>query len=132
MKNYEYQLGGSLPFDAPSYVKRQADRDLYQALKEGHFCYVLNCRQMGKSSLGLRTCQQLRKEGIKSEIIIITLLVDSTTSEEWYGGMIGSLIDAFMPLESFDLLSWWQNHSLLPPAMRLSEFVEKILLKYVT
>ena len=30
---YEYQVGGSLPVNAPSYVKRQADEDLYQAIK---------------------------------------------------------------------------------------------------
>ena len=48
---YDYQVGGSLAMDAPTYVVRSADRYLYKVLKQGEFCYILNPRQMGKSSL---------------------------------------------------------------------------------
>jgi hypothetical protein len=37
-----YHVGGSLPPNAPSYVKRKADDDLYNRLKAGEYCYVLN------------------------------------------------------------------------------------------
>jgi hypothetical protein len=46
-----YQTGGNLPLNAPSYVERQADTDLYEGLSRGEFCYMLTARQMGKSSL---------------------------------------------------------------------------------
>jgi len=51
---FNYQVGGSLPADAPSYVERQCDRQYYDLLMAGKYCYVFNCRQMGKSSLRVR------------------------------------------------------------------------------
>src|SRR3712207_7660396 len=49
---------------APSYVERHADTDLFEGLSRGEFCYVLTSRQMGKSSLMVRTAARLRAVGI--------------------------------------------------------------------
>ena len=59
-----YVIGGTLRRDAPSYVERRADRDLYEGLSAGKFCYVLTARQMGKSSLMVRTAARLREDGL--------------------------------------------------------------------
>ena len=50
-----FVAGGTLPLESGSYVERAADSAILKSLVEGRFCYVLNSRQMGKSSLCVRT-----------------------------------------------------------------------------
>src|SRR5437879_2571831 len=54
-----YFTGGTLSADAGSYVVRRSDTEIVANLLRGEFCYVLNSRQMGKSSLMVRTVRQL-------------------------------------------------------------------------
>ena len=89
--NFSYQVGASLPVDAPSYVKRQADEEFYQKLRAGDFCYVFNSRQMGKSSLRVQTMERLEKEGTVCVAIDLTRS-GKVTQEQWYGGIVHKLV----------------------------------------
>ncbi|MEH2452369.1 hypothetical protein [Nostoc sp.] len=65
----EYRFSGSLPENASTYVTREADKELYESLTAGKFCYVLNSRQSGKSSIRVRIMRRLRDAGVECAAI---------------------------------------------------------------
>ncbi|MEM1392395.1 MAG: AAA-like domain-containing protein, partial [Cyanobacteria bacterium P01_H01_bin.150] len=131
--SYQYQVGGSLPTNAPTYVNREADNQLYQALRQGEFCYVLNSRQMGKSSLRVQTMQRLQTDDFACVAIDITNIGTADTSaEQWYAGIIDSIISSLGLYNNFDLNDWWEEQGLLSPVNKLSKFFESVLLTSIS
>lgn len=86
-----FTVGGTLPPDAPSYVMRQADEDLFTHLSAGDFCYLLTSRQMGKSSLMVRTTARLKAAGARVAILDLTKIGQNVTADQWYNGLLGRL-----------------------------------------
>ena len=128
-KMTEYQVGGSLPIETQLYVVRSADHQLYQALKQGEFCYVLDARQMGKSSLMVKMMSRLRQSGYCCTAIDMTRIGGkSITPEQWYKGLVVELCQGFNLYGKINLKSWWNEHRDLSLIQRFSLFIEEILL----
>lgn len=133
MTNYQYRVGGSIPADDPTYVERQADRDLYEGLKNNGLCYVLNSRQMGKSSLRVRTMRRLQAEGYVCAAIDLTSISTSDiTADQWYAGVIDSIVNSLNLYNTFNLMEWWTQHSQFDHVTRFSKFIQEVLLKQIT
>ncbi|PZD71246.1 hypothetical protein C1752_07255 [Acaryochloris thomasi RCC1774] len=124
-----YQIGGSLTANAPSYIARQADEDLYEALRQNSFCYVLNARQMGKSSLLVNTRHRLQQQGYRCAVIDMTNLGSENISPlQWYKGIIKDLCRSFKLRKVFDFQSWWQEEADISLLQRFSRFIGDVLL----
>ncbi len=124
-----YVTGGTMRLDAPSYIKRQADDELYHALQQGEYCSILDSSQMGKSSLVIRVMERLKQEGIK--VIYFSLQDFGTTAvtlDNWYGSLL-TKIDKELELPT-TASSFWDNQRQqnLTPTYCWGEVVRQIIL----
>ncbi|WP_292706442.1 MULTISPECIES: AAA-like domain-containing protein [unclassified Nostoc] len=123
----QYIFSGSLPENASTYVKREADAQLYEGLKKGEFCYVLNSRQSGKSSLRVRTMQRLRDDGVQCAAVDLSAGgIQNVPPEQWYADLIDTLIDSFGL--NLDFGDWWEANQLNSLVTRFRKFLEEVLL----
>ncbi len=123
-----YVVGGTMRHDAPSYVERNADNVLFDALMRGEFCFVLTARQMGKSSLMTRTAARLRNAGIGVAVLDLTAIGQNLSPEQWYAGLlvqIGQRLD----LED-ELIRFWTSQPLLGPMQRWIKAIQTIVLSH--
>ncbi|MEL7226133.1 MAG: AAA-like domain-containing protein, partial [Cyanobacteria bacterium J06576_12] len=126
-----YQVGGSLTTDAPSYIERQADTAFTSALQRGEFCYVLNSRQVGKSSLMVRAHQKFCQLGYRCAVLDMTNIgSENITPLQWYKGIVKDLWRSLKLNRhaDFTFKNWWKDEEDISLLQRLSQFIKDVLL----
>lgn len=125
--NLRYQPGGTLTRDA-FYVPRQADKELLAALRMLELCYILAPRQIGKSSLRVRTQTQLEAEGVRCATLDLTNFGTAATEEDWYASLVGELADQ-LKLDGERL--FWTSTSNLAPVHRFERYIRQEILSRI-
>lgn len=122
-----FTAGGTLKLDAPSYVKRPADELLLQQVLANQLCYVLTTRQMGKSSLMIRTAEQLQQAGISPAIVDLSEMgTQGITSAQWYLGILTTLASQLHL--ALDVQAWWTAQGKSGVVQRFSDFMRQVVL----
>ena len=131
---FEYQVGGSLAVNNPTYIERQADRELYNALIQGELCYILTSRQMGKSSLRLQTRHRIESiaKAYCASIDMSRIGSENVTPNQWYQGIAFDLLRSLKLYNKVDLSTWWNAQGNLSPVQKLGLFFEEVVLEQIS
>lgn len=121
-----FVAGGTLGLDAASYVTRPADDRLFELALAGMYCSVLTPRQMGKSSLMMRTARRLQEHKIRTAIVDVTDIETMINAEDWYLSFL-YLLKRKLKL-SIDLEDWWQEQVAPSVVTRFIYFMRDVVL----
>lgn len=122
-----FVVSGTMRHSSRSYVERPADDELFRRAKEREYCYVLTARQMGKSSLMVKTAKRLKAEGIGAAIIDLTQLGQNIAIDAWYIGILNRICGQ-LQLRHLNTEQWWQNHTHLSAVQRFTDFLYQEIL----
>jgi formylglycine-generating enzyme required for sulfatase activity len=123
-----YTVGGTV--HEGIYIPRKADEELLALCRVSEFAFILSSRQVGKSSLMVRTARQLESEGVRSVIVDLSSIGVNISADEWYLGILNEIANT-LELRA-DIFGWWAERAALSPATRMTNFFRDVLLKEVS
>lgn len=123
--------GGTMELDTASYVKRPADDNLLHQVLAGQFCYVLTPRQMGKSSLMVRTIQRLEGTGVKTVKIDLQEIGQEGINN--LDQLCQNLLDIIAEGLTLSVTpeTWWQTRPSLSPVRRFITYLRDVVLSEI-
>lgn len=124
-----YVAGGTVQAGQGVYIQRSADTKLLRLCREGAFAYVLTSRQMGKSSLMVRTAESLLEEDVRPVIVDLTELGAGATAEQWYRGILEKLADQLELPGS--VARWWHENADEGLIQRFNGYLTNVVLRQI-
>ena len=119
-----------MPLDSASYIERSSDRALFEGLRAGKYCYVLNSRQMGKSSLSVRVLAKLEKAEVRTALVDLTRIGGkNVTAAQWYAGLCDA-IGVSLGLQD-EMLDYFRKNTLLSPMQRFFGAIENVVMAVI-
>lgn len=123
-----YTTEGTVPPEK-LYATRRADAELLSLCTKGDYAYILTSRQMGKSSLIVRTTRKLRELGISAAHVDLQGITEENLSaERFYLGLIDALEDELGIHTGY--MTWWQNNEQIGLVQRLVKYFQLVLLPH--
>ena len=122
-----FVAGGTVQAGGGIYLPRRADDELLEHCLAGDFTYILTSRQMGKSSLMIRTAERLVGCGVQPVVIDLTEFGAKTTAEQWYKGfLLGVQIDAGLRTPAAE---WWAQQVDHSYSHKFTRYFREVVLK---
>ncbi|MEN0062335.1 MAG: AAA-like domain-containing protein [Myxococcota bacterium] len=119
-----FQVGGTLRPGA-LYVQRPADEELPRRLAAGVPCVLLGPRQLGKSSLCMRTAAKLRNRDHQVAVVDCTSIGTSgADADSWLFALAEEISDA---IDGLDPAEAWRTHDRVPPVRRFLSWLRATL-----
>jgi hypothetical protein len=123
---FVFVAGGTVQAGGGVYLERAADRDVLEHCRAGDFTYILTSRQMGKSSLMIRTAERLTGEKLLPVIVDLTELGTQTTPEQWYKGFLFAVQEQLGL--GVDASRWWNDQPDHSFALRFTRYLREVAL----
>ncbi len=124
-----FKPGGTLDPSSESYLVRQADEDLFDALRRREYVFLLDARQKGKSSLVARAIVRLKETGVRTVRIDLQRIGANVTPDQWYAGLLSAFGNELGLTK--ELFEFWAANQAIGPLARWIEALEAVVLRKV-
>ena len=118
--------GGTVQAGGGVYLPRRADDELLEHCRHGDFTYILTSRQVGKSSIMIRTAERLAADGALPIIVDLTEFGAQTNAEQWFKGFLFAVQEqAGLTTEASE---WWSEQTHHTYAHKFNRYLRDVAL----